>query len=68
MAYLAWLLIILGAVFAYVFAAVIKNKEFESEEIRTKYYYIVKIIGLWLVIIGAFLVFKESGSFSIKKF
>ena len=63
---LAWVLIILGAVFAFVIAGIIKNKKFENEEKGTKYFYIVKIIGMWLVIIGAFLVFKQSGSFGIK--
>ncbi len=63
---LPWVLIVLGALISYVLAAVIKKKEFENELKKEKYFYAAKIVGLWLVIIGAFLIFKENGSFGIK--
>lgn len=63
---LPWILIVLGALISYVLAAVIKKKEFENEAKKEKYFYAAKIVGLWLVIIGSFLIFKENGSFGIK--
>lgn len=61
-----WILVALGAIVAFLGAAVIKKKEFKSDSLQAKCYYIVKIIGLWLVIIGAFLIFRENGTFGIK--
>jgi len=63
---LAWILIILGAVIAFLGGALVKKKEFQSEEKRTKCLYTVKLIGMWIIIIGAFLIFAENGSFGIK--
>lgn len=63
---LAWVLLILGAAIAFLLPSFIKNKEFESDEKKTKCIYIMKIIGMWIVIIGAFLIFRENGRFGIR--
>lgn len=66
MSFLPWILMILGAAINFIVAEIIKKNEKIDENKKTKLCYIVKTLGLWLVIIGAFLIFKENGSFGLK--
>lgn len=66
MSFLPWILMILGAAINFIVAEIIKKNEKIDENKKTKICYIVKTLGLWLVIIGAFLIFKENGSFGLK--
>lgn len=61
----AFILLIVGALIAFIGAALVKKSELPEEK-KDKLFYAVKIVGLWLVIIGAVLIFRENGSFGMK--
>ena len=59
---IAWALIIIGAVLTFLTKPVL-TKKVQDEEVLQKYTYIFKIIGMWLVIIGAVAIFVLGGNF-----
>lgn len=59
---ISWAFIIIGAILTFVSKPVL-TKKFEDEEKLQKYIYIFKIIGMWLVIIGAVAIFILGGNF-----
>ena len=63
----AWLLIIVGALITFLVKPILtKNKEELNEanqEKQNKIIYITKIIGMWLVIIGAAMIFIAGGMY-----
>ena len=56
------ILIVLGAILTFL-AKPVLEKKIEDEERLQKYIYIIKIIGMWLVVIGAIAIFVLGGSF-----
>lgn len=61
---LSWILIIVGAVVTFLSKPLL-TKKFDNEESLTKYTYIFKTIGMWLVIIGAVSIFLIGGNFGV---
>ena len=59
---LAAVAIVTGAIITFG-AKKVLAKKFEDEELLQKYTYITKIIGMWLVVIGAVAIFVLGGSF-----
>lgn len=59
---IAFVLIVVGAILTFGVKPIL-SKKIESEELLEKYIYIVKIIGMWLVVIGAISIFILGGSF-----
>lgn len=59
---IAFVLIVVGAILTFGVKPIL-NKKIENEELLEKYIYIVKIIGMWLVVIGAISIFILGGSF-----
>ena len=59
---IAFVLIVVGAILTFGVKPIL-SKKIESEELLEKYIYIVKIIGMWLVVIGAISIFMLGGSF-----
>ena len=59
---IAWALIIIGALVTFLVKPVLAKK-YEDEEVLQKNIYIFKIIGMWLVIIGAVAIFILGGNF-----
>ena len=59
---LFWALIIIGAILTFVSKPVIDKKAWDEEK-KQKYTYIFKIIGMWLVIVGAVAIFILGGNF-----
>ncbi len=62
---LPWILIILGAVITFAAKPFLlrKAETVEDEEMQEKKIYVTKIIGMWLVIIGAVIIFIAGGSY-----
>lgn len=63
----AWLLIIVGALITFLVKPILAKKQEEldeaSQEKQNKIIYITKIIGMWLVIIGAAMIFIAGGMY-----
>ena len=59
---IAWAIIIIGALLTFLVKPVL-SKKVSDEELLEKYIYILKTIGMWLVIIGAIAIFIFGGSF-----
>ena len=59
---IAWAFIIIGALLTFLVKPVL-SKKVSDEELLEKYIYILKTIGMWLVIIGAIAIFILGGSF-----
>ena len=59
---IAWAMIIIGAIITFFIKPVLAKK-YEDEEVLQKNIYIFKIIGMWLVIIGAVAIFVLGGNF-----
>ena len=55
-----WFLIIIGALINFLAKPVLKKRA-GGEEVSVKVLYTVKIVGLWLVIIGAAMIFIAGG-------
>ncbi|MBR2499466.1 MAG: hypothetical protein IKL09_00945 [Clostridia bacterium] len=60
---IAWFLLIVGAVLTFGTKSIVQKKYADNEELMQKYLYIFKTIGMWLVIIGALVIFILGGSF-----
>lgn len=62
---LPWILIILGAVITFAAKPFLlrKAETAEDEDAQEKKIYVTKIIGMWLVIIGAVIIFIAGGSY-----
>jgi len=58
---LAWACVIIGALITFL-AKPVLAKKYEDEEVLQKNLYIFKIIGMWLVIIGAIAIFIIGGN------
>ncbi len=63
----AWLLIIVGALITFLVKPIITKKQENLDELalekQNKIIYITKIIGMWLVIIGAAMIFIAGGMY-----
>lgn len=62
----SWVLIVLGALFTYLVKPLVLRKLAADEEAQQKQYkliYILKIVGMWLVIIGAVMIFIAGGMY-----
>lgn len=59
---IAWLFIIIGALMTFLVKPILSKKVFD-EELLERYIYIIKTIGMWLVIIGALAIFILGGNF-----
>ncbi|MBQ4516743.1 MAG: hypothetical protein II978_08140 [Clostridia bacterium] len=63
----AWLLIIVGALITFLVKPILAKNQEEldesSQEKQNKIIYITKIIGMWLVIIGAAMIFIAGGMY-----
>ena len=63
----AWLLIIVGALITFLVKPILARKQENLDEIalekQNKIIYITKIIGMWLVIIGAAMIFIAGGMY-----
>ena len=59
---IAWIFVIIGALMTFLVKPII-SKKVEDEELIEKYTYIIKTIGMWLVIIGALAIFFLGGNF-----
>ena len=58
---IAWIFVIIGALMTFLVKPII-SKKVEDEELIEKYTYIIKTIGMWLVIIGALAIFFLGGN------
>ena len=58
---IAWALIVIGAIITFA-AKPVLAKKYEDEEVLQKNIYIFKIIGMWLVIVGAVAIFILGGN------
>lgn len=63
----AWLLIIIGALVTFLAKPIIARKSEGNDEAKqekqNKIIYITKLIGMWLVIIGAAMIFISGGMY-----
>ncbi|MBR5156779.1 MAG: hypothetical protein IKW59_03320 [Clostridia bacterium] len=63
----AWLLIIVGALVTFSVKPILTKKQNKPDEAtrekQNKIIYITKIIGMWLVIIGAAMIFIAGGMY-----
>jgi len=59
---IAWFFIVIGALMTFLVKPVL-SKKVEDEELVEKYTYIIKTIGMWLVIVGALAIFVLGGNF-----
>lgn len=61
---LPWILIVLGAIITFMVKPILKNK-YTNEEQYLKKLYLYKSIGMWLVVIGAVMIFWAGGNFGV---
>ena len=63
----AWLLIIVGALVTFLVKPILAKKQENPDDMalekQNKIIYITKIIGMWLVIIGATMIFIAGGMY-----
>ncbi len=62
---LPWVLIVVGALVTFLAKPVLKKGEGSAEAVQKKIY-VCKIIGMWLVVIGAVIIFWAGGSFGVR--
>ncbi len=61
---IGWILLVIGALITFL-AKPILQKKAENEEINQKALYLAKIIGMWVVIIGAIMIFIAGGTVDV---
>jgi len=61
---IGWILLVIGALITFL-AKPILQKKAENEEVNQKALYITKVIGMWVVIVGAIMIFIAGGTVDV---